>query len=125
VDRVQLVRDTWDALSRGELEPLAAVLAPDARWLAVQDGPWNCESAAAVVEVMGRNLANGMSGRLDEVFEVGGRIVVAFRPDNHANEAWPLDNGIRYVVVSMAGEQVTEIKGCANREVALSYAAAP
>ncbi len=124
MDRKRLVHDTWDALSRGDLAPLEAVLAPDARWRAVEDGPWNCESAGAILEVMRSNLANGLSGRIDEVLEVRERVVVAFRPDQHGPPAWPLDDGVRYVVVSIVGEQVTELKGCANRGLALAYAAA-
>jgi ketosteroid isomerase-like protein len=124
MDRVSMVRDTWAALASGDLAPLEAVLAPDARWLAVEDGPWNCESAQAIVDVMGRNLANGLSGAVDDAFIVGDRVVVAFRPDQHANDAWPLDDGIRYVVVSTAGDLVTEIRGCPNREAALAYASA-
>jgi ketosteroid isomerase-like protein len=124
MDRVGMVRDTWAALAGGDIEPLEAVLAPDARWRAVHDGPWNCDGARAIVEVMTRNLANGLSGAVDDAFTVGDRVVVAFRPDHHDNDAWPLDDGIRYVVVSTAGDLVTEIKGCLNREVALAYAAA-
>ncbi len=124
MDSVRFVRDTWDALARGDIAPLEAVLAPGARWRAVEDGPWNCENAREVVDAMSRNIANGLTGRIDEAFVAGDRVVVGFRPDNHADDAWPLDHGVRWVVVSMAGGLVTEIKGCANREVALAYAAA-
>jgi hypothetical protein len=123
MDNVALVRDTWDALARGDLAPLEAVLAPGARWRAVEDGPWNCENAGAIVDAMRRNIANGLTGRIDDVFVAGGRVVVAFRPDSHGDGAWPLDGGVRWVVVSTAGGLVTEIKGCANRAVALAYAA--
>jgi len=124
MDRLTFVRETWDALSRGDLGPLEAALAPGARWRAVDDGPWNCESAGEIVEAMRRSLEHGLSGRIDDAFVAGDRVVVAFRPDEHGPDAWPLDDGIRYVVVSTAGDLVTEIKGCANREVALAYAEA-
>src|SRR5450755_466894 len=48
VDYEQLVRDTWDALSRGDMAPLENALAPNAKWRAVQDGPWNCGNRAAI-----------------------------------------------------------------------------
>jgi ketosteroid isomerase-like protein len=124
VDNVQLVRDTWDALSRGDLAPLEAVLAPDAKWRAVQDGPWNCQSRAAIVDVMTRNLAEGLSGHIEEVLPLADRVVVAFRPDHHEPGAWPLDHGIRYVVITVAQGHVTEMKGCADRKTALAYAGA-
>jgi ketosteroid isomerase-like protein len=123
-DPARWVRDTWNAMSGGDLAPLEAALAPDARWRAVHDGPWNCESRQQIVEVMGRNLATGLSGQVEEVLEVGDRLVVAFRPDHHHGDGWPLDNGVRYLVVTMDGDQVTELKGCESRSVALEYAEA-
>jgi ketosteroid isomerase-like protein len=124
VDYEQLVRDTWDALSRGDLAPLENALAPNAKWRAVQDGPWNCESRAAILDVMTHNLAAGLSGRIEDVLPVADRVVVAFRPDNHQPGAWPLDDGIRYVVLTVAQGRITEMKGCADRKTALSYAGA-
>jgi hypothetical protein len=50
------------------------------------------------------------------------RPVVAFRPARHASGAWPLDGGVRYVVVSLRGGRVVEMKGCADRDAALAYA---
>lgn len=54
---VGLIHRVWAAVSRGDLSVLEQELAPDARWRAVSDGPWNCESREAILETMGRNLA--------------------------------------------------------------------
>ena len=124
VDYEQLVRDTWDALSRGDMAPLENALAPNAKWRAVQDGPWNCENRAAILDVMMNNLARGLSGRVEDVLPVADRVVVAFRPDNHQPGGWPLDDGIRYVVLTVAQGRITEMKGCSDRKTALSYAGA-
>jgi ketosteroid isomerase-like protein len=122
VDHVQLVRGTWDRLAAGDVTMLAAVLAPDARWRAVEDGPWNCESARQILDVVATNLGGRLSGQIEEAFAVGDRVIVGFRPERV--DGWPLDNGVRYVVVSVADERITELKGCASRSVALQYAAA-
>jgi hypothetical protein len=37
-------------------------------------------------------------------------------------EGRPLENGVRYVVVSIRDGLVVEMKACLNRQVALSYA---
>ena len=124
VDRVAVVNGLWDARSRGDLAPLKAALAPEAKWRAVEDGPWNCDGSAAIMEVMTRQLADGLSGEIEDAIELGDRVVVAFRPDRHGPGAWPLENGLRYLVVSFAGEHVSELKGCADRASALSYARA-
>jgi len=120
------IDQVWLALSQGDLAPLEAVLAPDARWRAVQDGPWNCQSRSQILEVMGRNQARGrLAGRIEERIEVGERVIVAFRPEDSSTGQWPLENGIRHMVLSTAGGLVTEMKGCATRREALAYAGAP
>ena len=124
MDRVQLVRDVWTAVSGGNLGAVEAALAPDARWRAPEDGPWNCTNRAQIVSVMSERRAAGMlSGRLEDATPVGERVIVAFRPDHQPDE-WALDDGIRYVVVSFTGDRVGEIKGCLNHAAALEYAAA-
>ena len=123
MDSLRRVHEIWEALERGELGPLEAALDPHARWRAVEDGPWNCESREAIVEVMRENLARGLSRRIEDAFDVGDRVVVGFRPDRHGPGAWPLDDGVRYVVLTFAGERVTEMKGCSDRSAALAYAA--
>jgi ketosteroid isomerase-like protein len=122
MDHVQFVRQTWEAISHGDLKPLEAALAPDAKWRAVVDGPWNCESRDAILDVMKGNLSKGLSGQIDEAFISGDRVVVAFRPDHHEPGAWPLDDGVRYVVLTVREDLVTGMKGCADRRTALQYA---
>ena len=113
---------TWEAVSRGELAAFESRLAPDAKWRAVEDGPWNCENREAILEVMAQNLAeSGLAGSVEDVNEAGDRTLVAFRPVR-ARGQWPLDNGVRYVVLTERDGLVTEMKGCANRQVALDYA---
>ncbi len=116
------LRRTWEAVAQGDLAPLEAILAPDAKWRAVEDGPWNCENRARILEVMRRNLAKGLTGSIEEVLELGERVIVAFRPEHHDAGRWPLDEGIRYVVLTMRDGIVTEMKGCADRKTALAYA---
>lgn len=120
----ELVRETWEAVSSGDLGALEAVLAPDARWRAVEDGPWNCENRAAIIEVMGHNLDAGLSGQVEEVIELDERAIVAFRPDRHDPEGWPLDEGIRYLVLTTRAGLITEMKGCIDRRAAFAYAGA-
>jgi hypothetical protein len=59
---------------------------------------------------------------VEEVFDVGERTVVAFRPQSQDPGAWPLDDGIRYVVLTMRGDLVAEMKGCRDRTTAIAYA---
>jgi ketosteroid isomerase-like protein len=65
VGHEQMVRETWEALDSGDFAAVEAVFAPDARWRAVEDGPWNCESRARIVQLKGcrdRAAAMGYAG---------------------------------------------------------------
>jgi hypothetical protein len=124
----QLVRETWEALDRGDLAAIETVFAPDAKWRAVEEGPWNCESRAQIVETMRENrVAGALRGAVEDVRDVGeDRAVVAFRPERELPGQWPLDEGIRYVVLSFdADGLVSEMKGCRDRATAFAYAGAP
>jgi ketosteroid isomerase-like protein len=125
----QLIRQTWAAISDGDLTALETVLAPDAKWRAVEDGPWNCKSREAIIDRMKANIGERrLSGKVEEVIDLGARAIVAFRPNREPgekwDEPWPLDNGIRFVVVTTQGGFVTEIKGCADRQTAFDFAEA-
>jgi hypothetical protein len=125
VDRETLVRETWEALDRGDFTAIETAFAPGAKWRAVEDGPWNCESRAQIVETMRENRAAGaLRGAVAEVRDIGGdRALVGFRPEGELPGGWPLDEGIRYVVLTFdAAGLVTEMKGCRDRATAFEYA---
>lgn len=125
MDQEQLVRETWAALAGGDLAVMERVLAPDARWRAVEDGPWNCESRTQIIEVMGQNLSRGLAGKVEQVLDAGrSRAIVAFRPDQPAQAGgWPLEDGVRWLVLSFDDDGlIAEMKGCATRRDATDYA---
>jgi len=50
-------------------------------------------------------------------------VIVAFRPEQPSDVAnRPLDGGIAYMVVTISDGKITELKGCADRASAVSYA---
>jgi ketosteroid isomerase-like protein len=121
------VREMWEAWSSGDFDKVAAALTPDARWLAVEQGPWDCDDRAQMLRVMRENRARtgGPAGRIEEITDLGERTLVGFRPDAPPDpDGWPLDNGIRYVVLTFRDGLVSEMKGAISRQVALDYAAA-
>jgi hypothetical protein len=119
---IELLHRVWEAMSgAGNLSVLEGALDPDAQWLGVEDGQI-CENRKMILTVMKRNLNVGYAGRIEETIEIGGRIVVAFRPDHPRDDGRPLDHGIAYVVVTMRDGLVIELKGCADRAAAMTYA---
>jgi ketosteroid isomerase-like protein len=118
---IELLHRAWEAMSDGDLSVLEGALDPDAQWLGVEDGQI-CENRKMILTVVERNLHGGLAGRIEETVEVGDRIVVAFRPDQPRDDGRPLDQGIAYVVVTMRDGLVVEMKGCADRATAMTYA---
>jgi len=119
---IELLHRAWEAMSvEGDLSVLEGALDPEAQWRGVEDGQI-CENRKMILTVMERNLHGGLVGRIEETVEVGGRVVVAFRPDQPREDGRPLDQGIAYVVVTMRDGRVIELKGCADRAAAMTYA---
>lgn len=119
-----LVRSTWAALSAGDHSALEAAFAPEARWVPVDETEGGCENRKQILAVMRHNLDNGLSGSVEEVVDLGDRAIVAFRPDGDREPLWPLDEGIRYVVLTERDGLIVEMKGCIDRTAALAYAGA-
>jgi ketosteroid isomerase-like protein len=119
---IELLHRAWEAMSvEGDLSVLEGALDPEAQWRGVEDGQI-CENRKMILTVMERNLHGGLVGRIEETVEVGGRVVVAFRPDQPREDGRPLDQGIAYVVVTMRDGRVIELKGCADRAAAMTCA---
>jgi hypothetical protein len=57
----------------GDLSVLEAALTPDAKWRAIEDGPWRCENREMILAVIKRNLAGGLLRRIEETTQVGKR----------------------------------------------------
>jgi ketosteroid isomerase-like protein len=118
---IELVRRAWDALLQGGPEVLGEVLAPDAQWYGVEDGQL-CEGRKAIIDVIGRNLTGRLRGRIEETIQDGSRVIVAFRPEQPVQLDRPVDQGIAYMVVTIRDGHIVELKGCADRSAAVSYA---
>jgi ketosteroid isomerase-like protein len=122
---IELLHRSFEALSHGDFAVLEDSLAEDAKWRAVDDGPQNCEGRSTIVEVMSRNLRGRLRGSIEETVQSGTRILVAFRPERASDAAErPLEDGIAYMVVTVSDGKITELKGCADRAAAVSYARA-
>jgi ketosteroid isomerase-like protein len=100
---------------------LGEVLAPDAQWYGVEEGQL-CDGRKAIIDVMSRNLAGRLRGTVEEIIQDGSRVIVAFRPEQPAQLDRPVDEGIAYMVVTIRNGHIVELKGCADRSAAVSYA---
>ncbi|MHB1468006.1 MAG: nuclear transport factor 2 family protein [Solirubrobacteraceae bacterium] len=119
---VELLQRAFDALRSGDFGVLEHALAEDAGWRTVQEGDTNCAGRATIIETMTRSLGGRLRGRIDETIQTGSRVIVAFRPERPSDtEGRPLDDGIAYMVVTIDGGKITELKGCVDRAAAVEY----
>ena len=64
-----------------------------------------------------------LRGTIEEASQVASRVIVGFRPTRPGDaEGRPLDGGIAYMVVTVEGDRITELKGFADRDAAVTYA---
>ncbi len=118
---IALLHRAWEAMSGGDFAVLEEALAADAQWLGVEDGQF-CENRKTILQVMRRNLRGRLQGRIEETIQDGPRVIVAFRPELPAQVDRPLDEGVAYMVVTISDGKITELKGCADRAAAVTYA---
>jgi hypothetical protein len=88
----------------------------------VDEGATNCEGRETIIAIMRRNLAGRLRGRIEEASLIGPRVIVGFRPERPADaDGRPLQGGIAYMVVTVEGGKIAELKGCADRAAAVTY----
>jgi hypothetical protein len=68
------------------------------------------------------NLPGRMQGRIEETIQDGPRVIVAFRPEQPGQLERPLDDGVAYMVLTFEHGRIIELKGCADRAAAVTYA---
>lgn len=122
---LQLLRRCFEGWGNGDYTCIEQALAKDARWIAaIEDAP-GCAGRETIVEVMSRNTARGPHGTIEDMTQYGSRVLVAFRPDTPADmQDRPLDHGLAYMVVTVSGGEITELRGCADSAAALEFAQA-
>lgn len=119
---IDLVQRCFRALIEGDYTVLKASLAEDAKWRTVHEGATNCEGREKIIAIMRRNLAGRLRGTIEEATQAGSRVIVGFRPEQPAGaDGRPLEAGIAYVVVTVEGGRIAELKGCADRAAATRY----
>lgn len=78
---VQLARRGFDAVSSGELEPIADLLAADVRWHGGDpSAPGSCTRREQALEVIRTAVERGAVPQLVDVIDAGDRVVVILRP---------------------------------------------
>jgi ketosteroid isomerase-like protein len=121
--QIELVQRCFQALIQGDYAVLEESLANNAKWRTVEEGATNCEGRETIIGIMRRNLGGRLHGTIEEANQVGSRVIVGFRPERPASaERRPLDDGVAFMVVTIEGGRITELKGCADHAGAATYA---
>jgi ketosteroid isomerase-like protein len=122
-DEIALIESAFEALARGDLAVLEEALAPDARWLAVEQmGPWSCDGRGQIIDRIRAGLGAAPGGRIEQMIQQGEHVLVAFRPQRPPGGGRPLEDGLAWIVLTFRRGSIVELKGCADRAHALAYA---
>jgi ketosteroid isomerase-like protein len=118
----ELARRGYEAALSGDLDVIAALLAPDVKWHGGDpSAPGACRNRDDTLGVMRRARALGGMGELVDVVEVGDKVVVIMRPP-------PVDDGesLRLVanLTTFRDGRVVEMVHYPNPEEALAAAGA-
>ncbi len=119
---IELLRRAWEAMTGGDFAVLEESLTEDAKWHGIEEGQL-CAGRTEILDLMTRNLPGRLRGRIEETIQTGPRVLVAFRPEQPSDAGdRPLDDGIAYMVVTISDGKIIELKGCADRATAVTYA---
>ncbi len=127
-DRLELIRGAFAAYDGGDLGPMQALFAPDAKWVGVPGGAgergkaYECESRKQIVGRLEQHHKNGRRFILGEVIEQGDRVAVAFTIEN---PDWSQPVDMFKVFTFQPGENVVaRMNDCIDESYALQLLAA-
>src|SRR5947209_17826051 len=85
-ENVALVRRGYEAMARGDLDVIAAILAPDVKWHGgVPGGEGGCRNRSEALAVMRGARRRGPMGELVDAIGVDDHVVVVLRRRNGEN----------------------------------------
>ena len=127
-DRPQLIRDAFAAYDGGDLAPLRALFAPDAKWIGVPGGAgergeaYECANRKQIVGRLEQHHKNGRRFALGELIEKGDRVAVGFTVNN---PDWSQPVTMFKVFAFQPGENVVvRMNDCIDESYALQVLAA-
>lgn len=104
-ERVARVREGFDALARGELGAVEALLAEDVRWIGMPPGPGDCLSRREVRQMLAGRAAQRAFGSADVFAVDADRVAVVTSR-----------GGVELVhVATFAGDRVVAVQACRDR----------
>jgi ketosteroid isomerase-like protein len=122
---VELARNGYEALMRGDVDAVAELFAPDLVWHWWQHGPWDCHSREEAMTVIRERLGQQAIGELLEIIDVDEeRIVVVMRrnPDSersYAEEGVPEGHDESANVVTIRDSKVVSMQDYKTKADAL------
>lgn len=120
----EVVRRAYDALANGRLEELEQFLHPDAQWLGVERGPWDCIGREQVLATLRERLQQNAVGELDEIRDVGDAVLVTLIAAPDVVELLDLPSNRSSILVECNEGQVVRMRDFASSADALAAAGA-
>lgn len=110
---VELVREAWAAVGRGDLKSLGSVFSADVRWHGRNDPQSGCHSREQAIDYVKRALANGVTAEAIDVREAADDRVVVTVQLHHPPE-WGDEPEPHGELVTVRNGEIAEIIVYAN-----------
>lgn len=95
---VEVVRQAWAAVRRGDLTAVGSLLAADVRWHGVGDEEGGCHDREEALAFIGGALAEGVTAEALEIRDAGDHVVVVVRtrqPPDRGDQPEPHEEQVR------------------------------
>jgi len=112
------------AMESADLEVMAELLAPDAKWGAPEQDVPSCRNAQQVLAWYELGRDNGLRAEVTESEVVGSNIVLGFKILTTRDGESPAGDALRWQVLSIRDGRVAEIRGYETRREATEFATA-
>jgi hypothetical protein len=110
------------AMEAVDLQQMGELLAPDARWGAPEQDVPTCRNAQQILAWYELARENGVRADITEVVTVGNHIVVGLKILPNAKDKEKPPNAVRWQVLTVEDDLVTEIRGYETRGEATEFA---
>lgn len=117
-----LVGEIRQAMETADLDAMAVLLAPDARWGAPEQEVPTCQNATQILAWYEMARDNGLRAEVVETFIITHNIVVAFKILATREGTPPSGDALRWQVLSVKDGRVAEIRGYDTRREATDFA---
>ena len=115
---IQALRTAFEDIGRQGSEALAQLLDTQVEWFGIRQGPWDCHDREQVLRTIRQQLTPGVATRVEELVEVGDKVIVGLRSRRPGQDEEPPF----YRVLTLRSGKIVRMQDCPDRTSAFETA---